>query len=89
VAGQQDRQHEETPTAPEEEPNGEQSAGQVSEAESLQGEPEPISPGDATAGYPESESGHPDEGPAGPDAPARKPRHDPPHQPTPGARDTR
>jgi len=49
--------------------------GQVSEVEDLGDAPEPISPGDATAGYPPSESGHPQEGTAGPNAP---PRHNPP-----------
>ncbi len=45
--------------------------GQVSSAESLdEASDTPISPSDATAGYPESESGEPDEGPAGPDAPS-------------------
>jgi hypothetical protein len=49
--------------------------GQVSEVASLKDPDQAISPGDATAGYPESESGHPDEGPAGPDAPAKRNRH--------------
>ena len=44
--------------------------GQVSEAENLAG-PEPIAPEDATAGYPDSESGAAQEGTAGPDAPPR------------------
>ena len=35
----------------------------------------PIAPEDATAGYPDSESGDADEGTAGPNA---APRHDPP-----------
>lgn len=43
--------------------------GQVSEVSGLGGDPDqPISPGDATAGYPTSESGKPDEGEAGPNA---------------------
>jgi hypothetical protein len=48
--------------------------GQVSEVTSLGPEQEaetPIAPGDATAGYPDSESGAPEEGTAGPDAPPR------------------
>lgn len=46
-------------------------SGQVSEVESLQEGPEPVAPEDATAGYPDSESGDPEEGTAGPDAPPR------------------
>ena len=43
--------------------------GQVSETQSLQGDPDtPIADDQAVAGYPESESGEPDEGPAGPNA---------------------
>jgi hypothetical protein len=42
--------------------------GQVSEVSGMGDEPEPISPSDATAGAPEGESGHPEEGEAGPDA---------------------
>jgi hypothetical protein len=43
--------------------------GQVSDAENLRGEPTtPIADDQAVAGYPESESGMPDEGPAGPNA---------------------
>jgi hypothetical protein len=44
--------------------------GQVSEVQRMdEGEKDtPISPDDATAGYPESETGDPDTGPAGPDA---------------------
>ena len=42
--------------------------GQVSEVSGMSGEPEPISPSDATAGSPEGESGEPQEGEAGPDA---------------------
>lgn len=41
--------------------------GQVSEVTNLQGDPDPISPEDATAAYPTSESGKPDEGATGPD----------------------
>ena len=41
--------------------------GQVSEVGNL-GDGGPISPEDATAGYPTSESGNADEGEAGPDA---------------------
>ncbi|WP_121255651.1 hypothetical protein [Nocardioides ferulae] len=36
----------------------------------------PIAPEDATAGYPDGESGHAQEGTAGPNA---APRHHPPH----------
>ena len=48
--------------------------GQISEVGALEGSGEPITPGDATAGYPfeEGESGRPDEGTAGPNA---APRH--------------
>lgn len=42
--------------------------GQVSEVSGMSGEPELISPSDATAGAPEGESGHPDVGEAGPNA---------------------
>ena len=49
--------------------------GQVSEVSSLADPSDPISPEDATAGYPASESGDADEGTAGPNA---APRHDPP-----------
>lgn len=50
--------------------------GQVSEVGGLEpagGANDPISPEDATAGYPDSESGGAQEGTAGPDA---APRHD-------------
>lgn len=44
--------------------------GQVSESANLQGDPEEVTPGDATAGHPDSEDGDgPQEGTAGPDAP--------------------
>lgn len=47
-----------------------QEGGQVSEGASLQGSPEEVTPGDATAGHPDSEDGDgPQEGTAGPDAP--------------------
>ena len=51
--------------------------GQVSEVGRLDPEKadEPIYPDQATAGYPETESGAPDEGSAGPNA---RPRHDDP-----------
>jgi hypothetical protein len=43
--------------------------GQVSEAENLLGDVDtPIADGEAVPGYPDSESGDPDEGPAGPNA---------------------
>ena len=48
--------------------------GQVSEVASFGDPGDAISPEDATAGYPDSESGHPDEGPAGPDAPGSSDR---------------
>ena len=53
--------------------------GEVSEVASLDPEKadQPIAPGDATAGYPASESGEPDEGTAGPDAPPRHGRPEP------------
>lgn len=46
---------------------------EVSEVASTEGvDPaDPIAPEDATAGYPDGESGAPDEGTAGPDAPPR------------------
>lgn len=50
-------------------------SGEVSEVSGMGDGPEPISPEDATAGYPTSESGEPDEGTAGP---AALPRHTPP-----------
>ena len=47
------------------EPDG----GQVSEAGNLRGDPDtPIADDQAVAGYPDSESGQPDEGPSGPNA---------------------
>lgn len=49
--------------------------GQVSEVASMHDPSDPISPEDATAGYPPSESGEAEEGTAGPNA---APRHDPP-----------
>ncbi|WP_426244837.1 hypothetical protein [Nocardioides sp. LHG3406-4] len=46
--------------------------GQVSEVSGLDPDgPDPISPSDATAGSPDAESGRPQEGTAGPDAPPR------------------
>jgi hypothetical protein len=48
---------------------------QVSEVASLKNAGDVEAPGDATAGYPESESGDAQEGTAGPNA---APRHDPP-----------
>jgi hypothetical protein len=47
--------------------------GEVSEVASAEGvDPaDPIAPEDATAGYPDGESGAADEGTAGPDAPPR------------------
>ena len=56
-------------------PDRDDEGGQVSEVASLKDPDQAISPGDATAGYPDSESGHPDEGPAGPDAPAKRNHH--------------
>ncbi|WP_370618424.1 hypothetical protein [Mumia sp. Pv 4-285] len=47
-------------------------AAQVSEVSGMRDPSTPISPGDATAGYPPSESGHADEGTAGPDAAPRR-----------------
>lgn len=53
-------------------------SGQVSEVSGMTDEePDPVTPGDATAGYPESESGDPEEGTAGPDAPPRHGRPEP------------
>jgi hypothetical protein len=56
-----------------------ETSGEVSETARLAPEQEgqPIAPEDATAGYPESESGAPDEGTAGPDAPPRHGRPEP------------
>ena len=53
------------------------SEGQVSEVGRMDPEnaDDPIYPDQATAGYPETESGDPDEGTAGPNA---RPRHDEP-----------
>lgn len=48
--------------------------GEVSEVSGMGGEPEEISPQDATAGAPDGESGRADEGTAGPDAPPREGR---------------
>ncbi|MCW2834087.1 MAG: hypothetical protein JWN68_2040 [Nocardioides sp.] len=42
--------------------------GQVSEVSGMSGTPDAISPGDATAGAPDGESGRPEAGEAGPDA---------------------
>ncbi len=42
--------------------------GQISEVSQMSGEPDAISPSDATAGAPEGESGEPEEGEAGPNA---------------------
>ena len=42
--------------------------GQVSEVSGMGGEPDAISPGDATAGAPEGESGRPEAGEPGPNA---------------------
>lgn len=43
--------------------------GQVSDSENLKGDADtPIADDQAVAGYPDSESGEPDEGPAGPNA---------------------
>jgi hypothetical protein len=50
---------------------------QVSDAESLQGDADPIAPDDATAGYPDAESGKAEEGTAGPDAAPRHGRTEP------------
>ena len=53
--------------------HGEPQSGEVSEVASLKSDDagQPIAPSDATAGYPDSESGGPQEGTAGPDAPPR------------------
>jgi hypothetical protein len=48
---------------------------QVSEVQNFDDADKPIAPSDATAGYPDGESGEPEEGTAGPNA---APRHDPP-----------
>ena len=55
------------------EQDSDQEDGQLSEASSFDREqgPEPITPEDATAGAPDAESGEPDEGTTGPDAPPR------------------
>ena len=50
--------------------------GQVSEVSGL-GDPEtPIDPSDSVAGAPDAESGRPDEGPTGPDAPTYSRKQD-------------
>jgi hypothetical protein len=57
------------------EPDDDSSGGSGEVSETARLDPgqveEPIAPEDATAGYPESESGAADEGTAGPDAPPR------------------
>ena len=53
-----------------------QGDGQVSEVNRMEGEPEQILPGEAVAGAPTAESGKPQEGTAGPDAPPRDGRPD-------------
>ena len=52
-------------------------SGQVSEVTAMDEAADPIYPEDATAGYPTSESGEPEEGTAGP---AALPRHTPPEE---------
>jgi len=47
---------------------------QVSEVSGMGEKPEEISPDDAVAGAPDGESGEPQEGTAGPDAPPREGR---------------
>jgi hypothetical protein len=54
----------ETPT----DPSAHDEEGQVSEVGNLREAPTPIADDQAVAGYPDSESGSPDEGPAGPNA---------------------
>jgi hypothetical protein len=50
-------------------PREDENGGQVSEVQDLRGDPDtPIADDQAVAGYPDSESGTPDEGPAGPNA---------------------
>ena len=62
----------------EHEPEHTEQEAQVSEVSELDPEEAgPISPEDATAGYPGEESGEAQEGTAGPNA---APRHDPPEQ---------
>lgn len=51
--------------------DGSQQGGQVSELAEAGGEPDPISSGDSVAGQPEAESGDVQEGTQGPDAPPR------------------
>ena len=48
--------------------------GQVSEVNRLPDEPSPIQPEDSIAGAPDGESGRPDEGKVGPEAPVNDPR---------------
>jgi hypothetical protein len=65
---------------PQEQPEDSDSGGQVSEVSALRDKDQPISPGDSVAGAPDGESGRPDEGPTGPDAPTydeRQDRHPP------------
>lgn len=73
--------HQDDPTHSDEQaPGSEPAEGQVSEVAAFEpetDEPSPASPEDAVAGYPESESGAPQEGTAGPDAP---PRHGRPEE---------
>ena len=57
-------------------PDQDRTGQQVSEVSGMDPSgPDAISPGDATAAYPDSESGEAQEGTAGPNA---APRHDPP-----------
>ena len=49
--------------------------GQVSEVSGLKA-PDQQAPGDSVAGAPDQESGRPDEGPTGPDAPTFDPEQD-------------
>lgn len=58
--------------------DGPDQGGQVSEVGGLaEGGPEPIVPGDSTAGAPDAESGEAQEGTQGPDAPPRHGRPEP------------
>lgn len=58
----------EEPDEPEQPEQPEESGGQVSEVSGMQDGPQVIYPDQAVSGYPESESGMPDEGPAGPNS---------------------
>jgi len=66
------------PQQPDEQRTDEDQEGQVSEVSGMDpaDRDTPVAPEDATAGYPDSESGEPDEGAAGPEASQPENRRD-------------